>query len=294
MRVVMTGASGFLGSALLRAAPPAMVITSLGRTRPAIKRPNLTHIEADLSHPDAVRSVLESSPCGDVDTVIHLAVSRHHRSFPEAALDMFDVDTASVAVLLDFAHRTGARNFILGSTGTVYHPFPRPEHREEDATAPASYFALTKWVAERLALSYSPRLFRVFVPRFFTPYGPGQKDRLVADLIARVRSGQPVQLPPAGDGLSTTPLYIDDAVRVLLTAIEQSWEGVINIGGPECLTLVQMAETIGRTVGRRPLFERSPTALGASLVPDLGRLRARMRVDDFSRFEAALSRFAAP
>ncbi len=292
MRILLTGATGFIGQALLAAAPPEFAFVTLGRRPAPVARRDLVHIDADLSAPQSVQSALESGRVEPpIDVVMHLAVSRFHRGFPETALDMFNVDVATAVQLLDFARRAGARQFILGSTGTVYHPFKQPTCREEDSLEPQTYFAFSKLAAERFALVYSPIYFDVFVPRFFSPYGPGQDDRLISGLTDNVIAGRPIRLPPQGDGLSTAPLYLDDAVRVLLAAISEGWRGIVNIGGPQALTLTEMAHIIGRIVGREPVFERSAGALDAALVPDLERLSRLMPLDTFVAFEEGLARY---
>jgi UDP-glucose 4-epimerase len=292
MRILLTGATGFIGQTLLAAAPPEFAFVTLGRRPSPVARPDLVHIEADLSAPPSLQSALESGLVEpSIDVVMHLAVSRFHRGFPDTALDMFNVDVASAAHLLDFARRAGARQFILGSTGTVYHPFNRPMCREDDVLEPQTYFAFSKLAAERFALAYSPAYFEVFVPRFFSPYGPGQEDRLISGLVGNVTAGRPIRLPPQGDGLSTAPLYLDDAVRVLLAAISEAWRGIVNIGGPQALTLAEMAHIVGRVVGREPVFERSSGALDADLIPDLDRLSQYMPLDTFVAFQEGLARY---
>jgi nucleoside-diphosphate-sugar epimerase len=257
-----------------------------------VARRDLLHIEADLSSPASLQSALESGRVGSpVDIVMHLAVSRFHRGFPETALDMFNVNVASVAHLLDFARRAGARQFILGSTGTVYHPFKKPICSEDDVLEPQSYFGFSKLAAERFTLSYSPEHFDVFVPRFFSPYGPGQEDRLISGLINNIAGGRPVRLPSGGNGLSISPLYLDDAVRVLLAAITERWQGVVNVAGPQVLTLLEMAHIVGRVIGREPVFERGAGVLDAALVADLERLSQHMPLDTFVAFEDGLARF---
>src|SRR5439155_6062500 len=139
-----------------------------------------------------------------------------------------NVNVATVALLLDFAQKTKVAKFVVGSTGNVYRPSKSRPHHEDDGTMPSGYFALSKWIAERLALAYCPQYFDVFIPRYFAPYGPGQVDRVISSLINRVRDGQPIQLPTTGDGLSTTPLYVDDAVRILLAAVYEDWTGTMN------------------------------------------------------------------
>jgi nucleoside-diphosphate-sugar epimerase len=173
----------------------------------------------------------------------------------------------------------------------VYHPFTKPLCREDDLLEPQSYFGFSKLAAERFALAYSPAHFSVFVPRFFSPYGPGQEDRLISGLIDNITAGRPVRLPPNGNGLSTSPLYLDDAVRVLLVAISENWQGVVNVAGPQVLTLAEMAHIVGRVVGREPVVERIADALDAALVPDLERLSQYMPLGTFVAFKEGLARF---
>src|SRR4051794_9946852 len=104
MRILLTGATGFIGQALLAAAPPEFAFVTLGRRPAAVTRPELVHVDADLSAPPSLRSALQSGRVElPIDIVMHLAVSRFHRGFPESALDMFNVDVASAVELLDFA-----------------------------------------------------------------------------------------------------------------------------------------------------------------------------------------------
>jgi UDP-glucose 4-epimerase len=284
MRVLLTGASGFLGKAWSLAADPGIEIVALGRSVPEEIAGRVRLIEADLSEPAGVARAVASGALPEaVDAVVHLAVSRHHRQFPERALDMFEVNVAATAQLLDYAKRAGARHFVLGSTGTVYSPGDGGRLDEARQVYPEAFFAVTKRAAELLAESYRPH-FAVGILRFFVPYGPGQTDRLVPDLIARVERGDAVTLPPVGDGMAFTPIYIDDAVRVLETCLTEKWNDIVNVSADEPLTICDAARIIGEIVGRAPRFERSVSASSLQLVPDLTRLGRRVPIDEFTRF----------
>jgi nucleoside-diphosphate-sugar epimerase len=78
-----------------------------------------------------------------IDVVMHLAVSRRHREFPEAALDMFNVIVAITAHLLDFARKAGVRRSSSAPPAPSTIPSARPVQHEDDALAPGSYFGLT-------------------------------------------------------------------------------------------------------------------------------------------------------
>src|SRR5437762_2425657 len=123
-------------------------------------------------------------------------------------------------------------------------------------------------------------LFDVSILRLFFPYGPGQTERLVPDVIERVRNGTPVQLASDGEGLRLVPTFVDDIAAVMETALAAHWRGVFNIASPAVVNLRELAEVIGSALGKQPCFDVNDRKAGA-IVPDLERLRRRF---DFSRF----------
>jgi nucleoside-diphosphate-sugar epimerase len=289
MRVLLTGASGFLGRAWALAAPADIEIVALGRTLPEELAGRARLIEANLAEPGALAGVIASGALpGTIDAVVHLAVSRRHREFPDGALDMFEVNTATTARLLDFAGRSGAGHFLLGSTGTVYGGNRSGLLDEERDVAPEAYFAATKRAAELLAERYRGR-FAVSVLRFFVPYGPGQSDRLIPDLVARVSDGRPVLLPLEGDGMTFATIHVEDAVRVIGECVEQRWQGTFNVSSEGALTIREAASIIGELIGKAPQFERTESASVLRLVPDLTRLKERIATAGFKAFREGIS-----
>jgi nucleoside-diphosphate-sugar epimerase len=99
-KYVVTGASGFIGSHLLKELPKEAEIFAVCRQdiiEPVLPS-NLKHIELDLA-----RNVnFELLPLR-IDGVIHLAQSQYFRDFPEHSLDVFEVNTASTLRLMDYA-----------------------------------------------------------------------------------------------------------------------------------------------------------------------------------------------
>jgi len=119
------------------------------------------------------------------------------------------------------------------------------------------------------------------------PYGPGQTDRLIPDLIDRVREGRPVTLPRMGGGLRFTPTYVDDVCAVIDAAGTEAWRATVNVAHSEIFDIEAAARAIGHAMGRTPIFERSgPDA--ASIVPDLARLRRVFDVSTFRGFESGI------
>ena len=106
------------------------------------------------------------------------------------------------------------KQFVLASSGSVYEPFGG-HLREEAALAPGSFLGATKLASEFLARPYGAA-FTLSVLRLFFPYGPNQRDRLIPDLIGRVRSGRPIQLAEDGEGLCFTPTFVEAVYTSLM------------------------------------------------------------------------------
>ena len=111
--ILITGASGLIGTHLMHSFGPNDTVYAISRGQPV---PGATHIlELDLAQQWS-RADLPSG----VDVVVHLAQSEHFRDFPHWAEDVFSVNTLSTVKLLDYAREIGVRQFVLASSGGVY------------------------------------------------------------------------------------------------------------------------------------------------------------------------------
>jgi len=224
------------------------------------------HAPLDLSEPWDLSALPQQA-----DTVVHLAQSAHYREFPDRAGEVFQVNTASTAALLDYARRAGAGRFVLASSGGVYGAGGKP-FTEQDQMRPAQelgFYLGTKYCSEVLAESYAG-LFDVVVVRFFFVYGPGQRDSaLIPRLVQSIAQGRPVTLH-GHDGLRLNPIHAEDAAQALRACLDLPGGAKINIGGPEVLSLRSIAELIGQRLGRAPVFETLPHNAAADIVGDIG------------------------
>jgi nucleoside-diphosphate-sugar epimerase len=138
----------------------------------------------------------------------------------------------------------------------------------------------------------------VSIARLFGVYGPGQRDRLVANVIECVRHGRAIVLHPrAGeegptDGLRVSLGYVDDVVTVLARLSTEGGPDVLNVAGREVVSLREVAEAIGTRLGVTPVFETSPTPREFDLIADIDRLR-RTLAPSLTAFEVGLARTVA-
>lgn len=293
LRILLTGVSGFIGQSLVKGfSAEGHDVVCLGRRAPDL--PGVTSASADISDPASLRAALARlKPASRFDAIIHLAVSRHHREFPNKALDLFYVNTASVAELLDFARETGVPSAVFGSTGTVYSATTESTddaargNHESEFRKPAHYFAASKLFADSLCDFYRGFL-KIATLRLYAPYGPGLEDRMLTDLVARVESGRPLSLPASGPGLAFSSIYIDDAKAVIHRALADSWNETVNAAGPGVLTIESVGRLIGDIVGRDPTYERGTQAYSPRIVPDTRRLTELMPDHSFTTPEVGI------
>lgn len=268
MTCLVTGATGFVGRALLPRLAEREEVVALCRHDP---EPDATDHVRWLRQ-DLARPLDESALPQPVNAVIHLAQSQRYREFPDGAVDMIEVNVASTVRLLDYCHRAGSASFVLASTGAIYAPGRGPVS-EADMPRPGNFYGASKLAAEQVAAPYGA-LLRVQIVRPFFVYGPGQQaNRFIPGLLARVRAGLPVTL--AGhDGIRLNPVYIDDAVEVLLGALELEDSETLNMAGPAVYSIREIAEMIGAELGANPSFDATEPA--DDLVASIDRLTEKL------------------
>jgi nucleoside-diphosphate-sugar epimerase len=287
MKVLLTGASGFMGSAWLERFGADHEVISIGRLPPTHASVD-GHVACNLAKPGELSTLATSGALpAQIDAVVHLAVSRLHRNFPETAGDLFEVNVASAAALLDYAHKAGANRFLMGSTGSVYDGCTDGALVEDRPLTPKRFFPASKLAAEILAIEYRS-LFPIATLRFFTPYGPGQADRLLPDLIARVDEGRALTLPEHGNGMSMTTIYVDDCVMIANKALNEAWYQTVNVASQEVVTIAELGLKIGAIMGKELIFERKGPPPSYQLTPNLERLGQLIDLKQLTTVDAGL------
>jgi nucleoside-diphosphate-sugar epimerase len=285
MRVLVTGATGFVGAPLMRALARHGHVPVAALRRHDTNPGQFEQVVWDLADAGEPASSLSG-----IDAIVHAAQSRNYRAFPGDAPEMFRINVAGTCNLLDYAARAGISRFCLLSSGTVYEPYLGGMH-EEAALAPTSFLGATKLASEILARPYEKSL-SLSILRLFFPYGRGQRDRLVPDIIGRVRGGKPVQLSADGEGLRLCPTYVEDIADVIVAAVAEGWSGVTNVASPQVVSLRDLAQAIGEAVGRLPAFEVDNRP-SLHVVPALDRLKARYEMSRFTPLASGLREVVA-
>ena len=253
MKIIVTGAQGLIGSELLKTLNnnKSFELYPVVMKKHENQNPINEYIECDLSK-EIDFSKFPKSP----DVIIHLAQSDNYQYFPDRALNIFNVNTSSTLQLLDYARFTGAKKFILASSGGIYGTSVSPFSEDDVITlhrAP-NYYLATKAIDEILCKHYE-QYFCITILRIFFAYGKGQnQNMLIPRLISSVKSRLPIFINKFG-GTKINPVYVSDVVNTINKAIDTSGSVVYNISGNEILSIKEIAENISNSVGIDPVWE---------------------------------------
>lgn len=254
MRVLVTGAAGFIGSHLVRRLrADGHDVTGLDR-RPGADR------QADLLDPALDLAALVEP----AEVVIHLAgqpgVRESWTQFPAYCQGNIETTQRLLEALRDHP----LRKFVLASTSSVYGHAPMPA-REDGPALPVSPYGATKLAAESLCDLYGRTVGIPWVAlRYFTVYGPGQRpDMAFTRWLRAARSGAPVQIYGAGDQVRDFT-YVDDVVEATVrAALLPTARGVaINVGGGSPVPIRLALRAIEQVTGVRLQIEHQPPAPG--------------------------------
>ena len=270
MKVLVTGAAGFIGSHLAeRLVGRGDTVVGVDnfnnyydparkrRNAEAVRQAGATVIEADIRDREKMVSLFEEHR---FDAVAHVAAMAGVRnSVANPALYM-DVNLGGTQVLMDASREFGVQNFIFASTSSIYGDTPNIPFQETDACLqPPQPYAAAKRAAELLGFTYHKLYGLNFTAtRFFTVYGPRGRPDMMPGLLAE--SLYYDRLIPLYEGdMRRDWTFVDDIVSGVVLALDRplGYE-IFNIGRGEPQPLADFIETIEAVSGRKARLEPQP------------------------------------
>jgi dTDP-glucose 4,6-dehydratase len=282
MRIVITGAAGFIGShlseALLNAGHSVIGIDNLLTGDIA----NIAHLagrDFQFVKHDVTNYIYVEGP---VDRVLHWASPASPIDYLELPIPTLKVGALGTHKALGLAKAKGAR-FVLASTSEVYgdpleHPQKETYWGNVNPIGPRGVYDEAKRFAEAMTVAYH-RYHSVDtkIVRIFNTYGPRMRvndGRAVPAFIGQALRNEDV--PVFGDGSQTRSFtYISDLVAGIIALMESTTNEPVNIGNPHEMTIVDMARLIIRMTGSRSkiVFKPLPTDDPKVRQPDITRAR---------------------
>ena len=266
MRVLVTGAAGFVGShlsaALLEAGAEVIGVDMFTdyyeRSRKEANlaelrgRPGFTLVEADLAETD-----LDLLMTG-VEQVFHLAGQPGVRASWGLDFPVYVRQNVTVTQrVLEACRRLDRVKVVYASSSSVYGDAEAYPTAESLRPQPVSPYGVTKLAGEHLCEVYR-RSFGLSVVslRLFTVYGPRQRpDMAFSRLVRAAVRGEPFEV--YGDGRQTRDFtFVDDVVRAMRDAAESRWSGVANVGGGSRTSLNEVLSIVGELCGDLRLVYR--------------------------------------
>ena len=299
---LVTGGAGFLGShlceALLARGDRVICVDNLD-TGSLV---NVEHIHDGrflfVNHDLTAPLFLEK----EVDVVFHLASPASPIDYQRLPLHTLKVGSYGTHHMLGLAKFKRAR-FVLASTSEVYgdpqvHPQPETYWGHVNPIGPRGVYDEAKRYAEALTMAYHRQQgVDTAIARIFNTYGPRMRPhdgRAIPTFLRQALAGKPLTV--FGDGSQTRSFcYVDDMVSGLVRLAESGEHLPVNLGNPDEMTLLELAEAVIRVTGSASeiVFEALPVDDPQVRQPDITRARQLLGWEPEIEVDEGLRRAAA-
>jgi len=300
MRVLVTGAAGFLGSHLCdRLLAEGHEVIAMDNLLTGNMR-NIAHLEEERRFRFVRHNVTQFIFVdGPLDAVLHFASPASPIDYLELPIPTLKVGSLGTHNALGLALEKGAR-FLLASTSEVYgdpliHPQPETYWGNVNPVGPRGVYDEAKRFAEALTMAYHrANGVDTRIVRIFNTYGERMRPRdgrVVPALICQALAGEPMTV--FGDGSQTRSFcYVSDLIdgiyRLLLSGVNEP----VNIGNPAELSVLDFAKTIQRLTGTRSEIVFKPLPVDDPKVrqPDIAKAKEKLGWQPRVKLEDGIAR----
>lgn len=304
MKILITGAAGFLGSHISEKyvneghivyGIDNLLNGNLNNVRTLLHRKNFKFIHDDIRNNELYNKIPN-----DLDAVIHLAAQIHvDRSIVNPA-ETFDINVIGTMKILEFARMNDVTKILFASTSEVYGSAKYVPMNEDHPLAAQHPYGVSKIAADRLCYTYNETYdLGIDIIRCFNMFGPRQKDSgyggVIAIFINRVLQNKPPII--YGDGNQTRDyIYVNDAVDaydLVMKSTDNPGKYGINFGTGTEKSVNQIAELIlkysGNNQNLTPIHvDARPTEV-QRLYADISKAKKSLNFTPKIEFERGIS-----
>ncbi len=270
----ITGGAGFIGSTLterlLKEGNKVVTIDNFcnyydpklkeENIKDFLNNPNYKLYRGDIRNREDVKKVFDENK---IDVVMHLAAMAGVRPSIEDPLLYQNVNGIGTGNILEEAKLHGVKNLVMASSSSVYGNTKEVPFREDMIVDFAiSPYAATKKANEVMAHVYHKlNDMNIIMLRFFTVYGPKQRPDLAINKFTRLMLNNE-EIPMFGDGTTSRDYtYVDDIVDGICKSCDyvmthDNVYEIINLGSNNPISLKEMINVIGKTLGVEPKIKQ--------------------------------------
>lgn len=283
MRVLVTGAAGFLGShltdRLLGEGHSVLGVDNLSTGDLG----NIAHLSSEPRFAFEERDICAPFDPGHVDAVFNMASPASPPEYLKLALETLRVGSVGTENTLEIAHKYGAA-FLHASTSECYgdplqHPQTESYWGNVNPVGPRSVYDEAKRYAESLTMAYHRyRGVNTHLVRIFNTYGPRlhpSDGRVISNFMMQALRGEPLTV--YGDGQQTRSFcYVADLIEGILRLSRSEEHMPTNIGNPVEFTILECAQAVLEVTGSKSelRFEALPQDDPTRRKPDIAKAKA--------------------
>ncbi|MEJ7817719.1 MAG: dTDP-glucose 4,6-dehydratase [Thermoleophilaceae bacterium] len=252
MRLLVTGAAGFIGSTFVRLVAAEHDVVVLDKLTYAGRRENLqgvahTLVEGAIEDPVAVREAMRGA-----DAIVNFAAESHVDRSIEGQDPFAVTHVIGTGTLLDAARELGVSRYLQVSTDEVYGSIESGSFTEASPLDPSSPYSATKAGGDLLVSAHAhTHGIEAVICRGSNNYGPRQyPEKLIPLCVLNALHGDP--LPVYGDGRQVRNwLYVEDFARAIALVLEKGRPGeAYNVGGPDECENIEVVKRILSLTGQ--------------------------------------------